>query len=55
MKDLLDLKWDIKEWKAKLNNEYYLNDNIIVIGDANKPDENYMKQYEKAFTFAKEQ
>ena len=54
MRDILELKWDLENWEAKLKDGFYLNDDIIIIGDANRPDCNFMYQYEKAYNFAKE-
>ena len=54
IRDILELKWDLEKWEAKLKNGYYLNDDILIIGDANRPDCNFMYQYEKSYNLAKE-
>jgi len=54
LRDILGLKWDLENNNAKLNNEFFLEDSIIITGDAKKPDCNFMYQYETAFNLAKE-
>ncbi len=54
MRDLLGLKWDLNGWHARLERGVYLDDDIVLVGDANRPDCDFMHQYEKAFHLAGE-
>jgi len=54
MRDILGIEWGLDTWRARLERGFFLNDDVALAGDANKPDYDFTHQYEKAFNLAKE-